>query len=430
MILLGWLALLILYTVNQLHLPSDLGLPGLNALNLIFMFGVLLVVLLARGPRLSKPSLGGPLKFYFAMMAVATLIAIWLRPMGLMADLTYLKTLVFYPLYYFLFYYAARDLTRTRLWIAAVLFVAVVAGLEAWSEAISYGIGSYVESHRAAGPFGPDFYSANRAGVFYAMFLPMLLAPVLFLKTRPLFRVMALGSVLILLGAILFTYSRQAYAIGLLGMALLAFKRGIGTATLGLVVFLIALPWLPQGATERVEETKQTGEYGQAQYDESTESRWILWEGGLAMWMENPFGIGANRFKSEIGNYSRYSGKDAHNYYVLTLAETGWQGLLSLLLLVWAMWRLGGRLSRAAFDPESRALAYGFRVAVLAMILGNIYGSPFSEGAIMGVFWALTGLMERYISLRWQAAQAASATQARHTSTRAEAASASPRGLP
>ena len=46
------------------------------------------------------------------------------------------------------------------------------------------------------------------------------------------------------------------------------------------------------------------------------------------------------------------------------------------------------------------------------MILGNIYGSPFSEGAIMGVFWALTGLMERYISLRWQAAQAASATQA------------------
>mgnify|MGYP001391775273 CR=1 FL=1 len=63
------------------------------------------------------------------------------------------------------------------------------------------------------------------------------------------------------------------------------------------------------------------------------------------------FGIGANRFKSEIGNYSRYSGKDAHNYYVLTLAETGWQGLLSLLWLVWAMWRLGGRLSRAAFDP-------------------------------------------------------------------------------
>ncbi|MBK9494662.1 MAG: O-Antigen ligase [Alphaproteobacteria bacterium ADurb.BinA280] len=412
MILLGWLGLLILYTVNQLHLPSDLGLPGLNALNLIFMLGMVLVILLARGPRLPKPSLSGPLKFYFAMMAIATLIAIWVRPMGLMADLTYLKTLVFYPLYYWLFYYAARDLMRTRLWLAAILFVAVVAGLEAWSEAISYGIGSYVESHRAAGPFGPDFYSANRAGVFYAMFLPMLLAPLLFLKTRPLFRLIALASVLILLGAILFTYSRQAYAIGLLGMALLAFKRGIGTATLGLVVFLIALPWLPQGATERVEETQQAGEYGQAQYDESTESRWILWEGGLAMWVENPFGIGANRFKSEIGNYSRYSGKDAHNYYVLTLAEAGWQGLLSLLWLVWAMWRLGGRLSRAAFDPESRALTYGFRVAVLAMMLGNIYGSPFSEGAIMGVFWALAGLMERYMHLRWQAAQAINAIHA------------------
>jgi len=94
------------------------------------------------------------------------------------------------------------------------------------------------------------------------------------------------------------------------------------------------------------------------------------------------------------------------------------------------MWRLGGRLSRAAFDPESRALAYGFRVAVLAMILGNIYGSPFSEGAIMGVFWALAGLMERYMSLRWQAAQALNAMPTRHASARAGAASASPRGLP
>ena len=77
-----------------------------------------------------------------------------------------------------------------------------------------------------------------------------------------------------------------------------------------------------------------------------------------------------------------------------------------------------------------RDRAYGFRVAVLAMILGNIYGSPFSEGAIMGVFWALAGLMERYMSLRWQASQAASGAQNRHASARAGAGSASPRGLP
>jgi hypothetical protein len=398
------LALLILYTINQIHLPSDLGIPGVNVVNLLFA-GVLALVLLRSDSAVRPPSrLGGALRLYFLMMAVGTLIGIATRPGDLMADLTYLKTLLFYPLYYFLFYYAVDDLKSARRLIIAVLVVAVVAGLEAWSEARAYGIGGYSETHRASGPFGPDYRTANRAGVFYAMLLPMFVALMLFFRQRFSWRLLGLVGVLVLVGGILVTYSRQSYFIGLLGLALLVWKRGIGTTLLAGLFLALVFPFLPQGAFERVEETQQESATGEERYDESTESRWELWKGAVAMWEDNPAGIGLNRFKREIGSYSIYSGKDAHNYYVLTLAEAGPQGVIALLWLVFAMWRLGRWAAAQATDDESRALTYGFGVSLVGMMLGNIYGSPFSEGSVMCAIWALAAITERYVQLRSQEA--------------------------
>ena len=406
------LAVLIFYTINQIHLPADLGIPGVNVANLLFA-GVLALVLLRGDPAPRPPSrLGGPLRLYFLMMGVGTLIAIATRPGELMADLTYLKTLVFYPLYYFLFYYAVDDTRSARRLIVAILVVAILAGLEAWMEARAYGIGGYSETHRASGPFGPDYRTANRAGVFYATLLPMFIALFLFFRGRIGWRMLGAIGALVLVGGILFTYSRQSYFIALLAMALLVWRRGIGTTLLAGVFLAAVFPFLPQGAFERVEETQQQSASGEEQYDESTASRWELWKGAFAMWEENPAGIGLNRFKSEIGNFSIYSGKDAHNYYVLTLAEAGPQGVLALLWLVLAMWRLGRWVASQAIDDEARAFGYGFSVATVGMVLGNIYGSPFSEGSVMCAVWALAAILERYTQLRWQEAWAQHAVYA------------------
>ncbi|MCK7593983.1 O-antigen ligase family protein [Pseudomarimonas salicorniae] len=398
------LALLVLYTINQIHLPADLGIPGVNVANLLFA-GVLALVLL-RGDAAPRPPsrLGGPLRAYFLLMALGALIGIATRPTDLMSDLTYLKTIIFYPLYYFLFYYAVDDLRSARRLVLAILAVAVVAGLEAWSEARAYGLGGYSETHRASGPFGPDYRTANRAGVFYAMLLPMFVAFFLFARHKLSWRMLGAVGALVLVGGILVTYSRQSYFIGLLAILLLVWRRGIGTTLLAGLVFAIALPFLPQGAFERVEETQQETATGEERYDESTESRWELWQGAFAMWGENPAGVGLNRFKQEIGNYSGYSGKDAHNFYVLTLAEAGPQGVIALLWLVFSMWRLARWAARHADDAESRALTYGFSVALVGMALGNVYGSPFSEGSVMCAIWALCAIIERYTQLRMQQA--------------------------
>ena len=400
------LAVLLVYTVNQFHFDIDLGIPGVNVINLVFGAALAALVLQGRGTPLAKPSLGGPLRIYFAAAAIATLVAMIARPQSPMEDLTYLKTLLFYPLYYFLFYYAVRDLKTARRLILLVFIVAALAGLEAVREGLDYGIGGYSETHRAAGPFGPDYRSANRAGVFYAMFIPLFAAPVFFLKGQPFWRMVALGGLLVLAAAILFTYSRQSYFIALFALALMAIRRSVLVAAFCAIVFAIALPMLPSGAFERVQETQQVDEFGQEAVDDSTASRWDIWGGAVVMWSESPIGVGANRFKGLIGDYSNNPGKDAHNYYVLTLAEAGLQGLIALLVLVFALWRLGSRLVREARDHEALTLAHGFRIAVLAMALGNIYGSPFSEGTVMGIFWALAALVERQSQLRAASAPA------------------------
>ena len=401
------LAILLVYTVNQLHFPQDLGVRGVNVANLLFAIALVAVLMRGRpapGAAPPRPMLKRALTGWFVVLLFAFLVARLDGSAPMVDDLTYLKTALFYPLFYFLFFHGVRDLAWTRRLIGVVLVVAAVAAIEALREAVSYGIGDFVESRRASGPFGIDYRSANRAGVYYAMFLPMFLGLAVFLRKRPTLRAAALAGVLLVTGAILFTYSRQAYFIALGGLMLLLMRRGFVATLLGAVLLMVVIPRLPEGVAERVEKTQQQGEYGQTEYDESTASRWEIWSGAGKLWADQPYGIGLNRFKDRIGDYSTIAGKDAHNFYVLTLVEAGVQGLVALLFLVAAMLKLARRLRVAAVDAEGRALALGAGVAIVCMALGNVYGSPFFEGTVMGTFWALLGLLERYALLRQGAA--------------------------
>ncbi|GAP66370.1 O-antigen polymerase [Mizugakiibacter sediminis] len=393
------LAAIVVYLVNQIHFPTELGVKGLNVANLMFLLALLMLP--RRLPREQEPPmLKGALLGFFAVLVIAFAVAQLVRPGNLLADVTYLKNAVFYPLFYFLFLAAVRDMRTVKFLLFMVLLVAAVASLEAIREALDYGIGTFAENHRSAGPFGMDYRSANRAGVYYAMFLPLFFSVALNLRNRKWVRLLALGGALLTAAAVVFTYSRQSYFIALAGIAILLMRRGVFTALLLGTVIAYSITLLPSGVTERVEQTQQTGDYGQEELDPSTASRFEIWKGAVSMWSEQPWGIGLDRFKQEIGNYSGFKHFDAHNFYVLTLAECGIQGLVALLVLAAALLRLARRARRQALDAESRTLAWGFSVCTICMLLGNLYGSPFLEGSVMGDYWILCALTERYFRLR------------------------------
>lgn len=397
----------IFYTVYQSHYSFETGIPGINLPNVLFLICWVMVIRAPRIETVTAPAILKPaVMVWYGALVLAFLMALARLPGDFMLDINYLRTALFSPLLYFLYLRSKQSLEDTRWMAIAVMAVAALAGLQAVRQGLDYGIGAYNETHRASGPFGLDYRDANRAGIYYCIFLPMFVGLALFLKKQKFWFFAALGGVALLAFAILVTYSRQSYFIALLGAALVLVRRSTILAVLFSLLALIAVPYLPGSVTERVAETAQEDVYGTEVIDDSTASRWEIWKGGLHMAANNPLGIGLNRFKTRIGEYvPRYKGYDAHNFYVLTLAEMGIQGLLALGLVFLYLFKLAMFLRRnvPAGDSEALALSIGFTVTTISVGLGNLYGSPFLEANVLGTYWILCGVLERYMHLKQQA---------------------------
>jgi hypothetical protein len=391
------------FVVNQIHFPWTTGIPGLAPVNILFL--VTLIAMRGKPEPLAgvEPTLKAPLLWFYGALTFAFLWALVRGGGAFIDDATYYKNALFFPLFYFVYFKCRQDEKTTRLLIIWIMVVAAVAGLEAIKEGIYYGFDAYTPSKRASGPFGEDFRDSNRAGVFYAMFLPMFVAVMLFLRGKKLWRLASVGGVVLLAGGALFTYSRQAYLLVLLGLVVLLIRKSLILAVALSAVLVGLSGYLPDAVSQRVDETTQ-GSGTEGQLDASTASRWELWAGGMQMLRDHPLGVGLYRFPKESGNYTRYKNFDAHNFYVLTLAEAGPFGLVTLLLLMRAVFKLAKfvRTNAPPDDPETRALALGFTVTSVCMALGGIYGSPTLHGPVMSPYWALCGLLERYVHLKLQ----------------------------
>lgn len=400
------LALPLIFLPNALHFSGAPLVAGLNYTNLLFLVVVVAIPLFSQAgvPRL--PGIGRltpALMLLFFAYVVAFFIGQSRSSATMMEDLTVLKTALFYPMFYFLYRNCRLDLRATRQLLLLSLLVAVLAGVEAIREGIAYNfLDSYSDDGRASGPFGETSGNSNLAGYFYVTFLPVLVSLALFLRGHRGLRIAALVGVGLLAVAILATFSRQAYAIALLCLLLVSLRRNLAVAILIGALMLAATTILPSSVTERVASTTQTNEAGGAELDSSTASRFEIWSGAMQMWREHPAGVGLNRFKAHIGDYTRYANFDAHNYFVLFLAEAGPLALLALLWVFWRAWGIARSILRSAppGDSEAQALGTGLSLMVIALAMGNTFGSFMLQGLAMGSVWAFFGLAERYGALK------------------------------
>ena len=399
------LAATIIVMPNIARFHVDTGVPGLNVSNMVLLVVVVALALARGGNQSIRPTgqLTPALAGFFVVLLIGFAIASVYPPAQFMTDFLFLKDAIFYPLFYFVFRRCRQDLKGTRQLIILVMVVAAVAGVQAIRQGLDYGIGQYNESRRAAGPFGDNYLMANIAGVYYAMFLPMFLALALFLRGQRFWRLAAIVGSVILAFAIMVTYSRQSYFIAIACLALLLVRRSAILAVVLGIAMIGAVELLPESVTQRVTETQQEDGVGEAKLDVSTASRFEIWDGGIRMWRDHPMGVGLGRFSENIGDYApHYRNYDAHNFYIRTLAESGPLGVLALLWVLLSLVRLSISVQRSAVhgDAEARALGRGFSVCVLALAMGNLYGSRFFDGALMASFWMLCGLMERYAALQ------------------------------
>jgi hypothetical protein len=124
------------------------------------------------------------------------------------------------------------------------------------------------------------------------------------------------------------------------------------------------------------------------------------------------------------GSYGGRPMLDDHKHYVLFAAEAGPLGAVIHLVVVLSLWWFGHhyyRLAKRRNTPLGRALGSGFAFMSLAMILGNIYGSPFANGEVMGVYWALAGVMARHMVILRRPEKATSSSLAAADQTEVDA---------
>jgi O-antigen ligase len=408
------LAAIIVYMPYQQHYVVVLDVKGLNLINLIFL--VVLAIVLLRGKVAgSAPGEATPLKGRFILFMVALFLAFAVAQArdgsDMVVDATHLKNNIFYMLFYFMYYHAVRDEESIRFLFGAILFAAFLVSLQGMRQALDLGILSsgFAPHRRVTGPFGAGTVGgANQAAAFYVIFVPVFFAVVLIARSRPLARLATVPALMLGLMSTFFTYSRQAYFIIAAQLLYLGLRRQF---VLGMVI-LVALfnyeSWAPQGVVERIQMTEQTDTSGDRKLDESTASRFLLWEGGMQMFAERPWGVGLGRFHKEIGGLvPQYANFDAHNGFVLVTAEQGLLGAFAMVFLLAGLVGLARRAARLDDTEETRLLATSFLVATIGAIAANLFGTRIFDGPVMGNYWILAALVARYCTLRERRAEPA-----------------------
>lgn len=397
------LVAVVLYMPYQQHYPLILPIKGLNIINVIFL-GLLAAIMMRPEKAKSRTPLKGRIIFLMVMATISFLVGVLTDSSRFEDDLTALKNNLFYMLFFFLFYHAMRDRTDVRIVFGAILLVTCLIGLHGLRQAFDLGMSNFADNKRVNGPFGiGGTAGANVLAGYLIIFLPMLFVVFLLAKSRPWIRLVALGGLGLGVATTFFTYSRQAYVL----LAALLLGQGMRR---NLVVGLFVLGglltyelWAPASVLQRIEMTTQEDDTGDEKLEESAGSRFMLWEGGAQMIAEQPWGVGLNQFRRNIGRYApKVSGKDAHNGYVLMAAEAGVLGLLAMVMLLLGLLGLALKIRHVDDTEDTRVLSDAFTLAVVGVMFSNLFGSRFFDGQVMGNFWALAGAAARYYTLEME----------------------------
>lgn len=386
----------IFYGTYQSHFTIDLGVKGLNLTTLLFVLGVALVASLRQKERTPTP-LKGSFSFFFLALIWAFVVG-QLRGSGTAVDdLAVVKNVMFAMLLYFVAFHASGDRGTRETVFIAILFVTALVTVHVWRQAIDYGLGVYNETRRASGPFGPTAASSNRAAAFFIVYLPVMLVGAFHLRVGWQ-RVFAAIFTALGVAGVFFTYSRQAYfAIALL-FIYASYRRHLILALCVVALVLSYETWAPEGVVDRVQMTQKADADGEQVLDESTQSRFDIWEGALEIIARNPLGIGLNQFQREIGDFlPNYAGFDAHNGYLRFTTEAGLFGGAAMLVLLTGLLLLSRRLTAADAKEDMPFLGNAFFVSVVGVIFSNLYGSRFFDADIMTAFWILAGTSARHM---------------------------------
>ncbi|MCX5973884.1 MAG: O-antigen ligase family protein, partial [Coprothermobacterota bacterium] len=237
------------------------------------------------------------------------------------------------------------------------------------------------------------FSSPNALSGYLVLFIPLLL--VLLLEERaPAAKMLYLAVTGLAALALIFTLTRAAWlacGLSLIFLGILHDRRIL--LLVGLVgVLLPAFPEFSQRFTTLI-----SGEYW---VKSATAGRLYRWQLGQQIAEGNPlFGSGPGTFGGAVAFRAGYwPGIYADNYYIKTMAEIGFPGLIFFLLTLLSLLVAGFQRIRSLTDRKLRNIGWGIEAGLIAFLIHMFTENLWEEPSLAVAFWMLGGIM---LALPW-----------------------------
>ena len=388
-----------IHVLEPLHLPEICALTGLIAMA---------AGRAKRGltPIPWTPELGGIAAIAFVMLATAP-FSIW--PAGAISTFTdlYLKVVLIFVL-------LTHSLSNPTLLRRFTWLIVLAMGYTAFRGVADYVRGvNLIEGERLQGELPGLMGNPNDLAMNMVTFLPFAafkaLAP-----GKPLARLAAGGIVLLMLATILFTKSRGAFlAVAVVGVLVILQARRIrpGIAMAAVIAALVIPPFLPQTFWTRASSIFHSEEDTTG----SREARLTLMQDAWRTFNERPFtGVGAGQFQNYNPPERLEPWRETHNVELQLLTELGLAGFLAFAWLlvrtgltlgrVWRTLRPRGRGRRAALPDPADGFGPGERewmrlhvAGCIAAFAGWLVCAQFGS---IGYYWTLYYVIALIVAAR------------------------------
>jgi len=280
------------------------------------------------------------------------------------------------------------NVVRTRARLKGLLFLALAAGLWLSVEAINdFRLGlAMVEGYRAGGRGGGLFGNSNDMALFLVTIVPISIA--LLLDSRSLARKFFFGvSAVLMVSAIVLTYSRGGFIGLLVALTFFAWKAGrlrrleiIVVGFLIVAAFLALVPSYALRVASILVPSLDPVRSSEARSGELFRSLYVA--------IRHPLlGIGMGNYASEMS----YRGLVTHNSYTQVAGEMGMVALVCYTMFVVTPLRKLGKIARETLGAEPNSHFYYLAVGLQASLLGYLVCSFFASVAYLWYVYYLVG---------------------------------------
>jgi len=240
----------------------------------------------------------------------------------------------------------------------------------------------------------PGFFNSPMTfGNYVLLLLPVVIGMSSYARLGKERRVL-LASGLIILAAIIFTYTRGVW-LGLIGglifMAILRSKRLLLIVVTGILVCSISVVVFPSSRfARRVMETFKSGR--------PVGDRIYFLEGGLKIIRDYPItGVGWEGFRRVYPRYkpseAGESGCNAHNNFLDVAVDSGLLGLGIFIWLLLTIYKVGFQIFKRLDDGYFKGIAWGFLGSLTAFLVAGMSQYNFGDSEVVMLFYFLIGMV-------------------------------------